>query len=56
MYYFYINPLTGLKLGIKNVIDDSTRVLIKTPKVTEISKKHFNCDSVNGFSIEDNGG
>ena len=32
------------------------RTLIKTPKVVELAKKYFNCNSIEGLEIEDQGG
>ena len=47
--------------GIENilmtqVIRGKTRTLIKTPKVVERAKKYFNCDSIEGLELEDQGG
>lgn len=51
----------GKKLGINNVIlntsiNNVSRLMIKTPKVLETARKHFNCQSLQGVELEDQGG
>ena len=41
---------------MKKVIRGITRTLIKTPKVVERAKKYFNCKSLEGLELEDQGG
>jgi hypothetical protein len=47
--------------GIDNIltykmIRGANRALIKTPKVVERAKKYFNCESLEGLELEDQGG
>ena len=47
--------------GIDNIlmqkeIRGKTRTLIKTPKVVERARKYFNCNSIEGLELEDQGG
>ena len=62
LYEDYINPETLEPLGIDNVIgkklmESGTKMnYIKSPKVLEKAKKHFNCNHMDGVPLEYNGG
>ena len=40
---------------MKKVIRGVEKTLIKTPKIVERAKKYFNCDSLEGLELEDQG-
>lgn len=61
LYGEYYNPVTRSKIPLSDVllndeINGLKRKLIKTPKVLEAAKKHFNCNSLKGVELENQGG
>ncbi len=62
LYEDYINPETLEPIGIGNVVgkkimENGLRMnYIKSPKVLQIAKKHFNCTNLDGVPLEYNGG
>lgn len=61
LFDYFINPSTNKPLGRANIIKKVTingieRSLITTPKVLEMAKKHFNCQSLQGVELENQGG
>jgi len=54
MFPYYPNGAEGTytKANIRGV----ERTIIKTPKVLEVAKKYFNCESITGIELEDQGG
>lgn len=50
------NPLGIDNVLKQEVVNNVTRTMIKTPKVVEAAKKHFNCSKVTGVELEDYGG
>ena len=52
LFQTYQNPPTIITKTINGV----ERILISTPKILEIAKKHFGCNSIEGIEIEDQGG
>ena len=54
MFPFFPQGIDNILM--KKVIRGVERTLIKTPKVVERSKKYFNCDSLEGLELEDQGG
>lgn len=60
LYPDYIDPSTMKRLGIDNVITTlkikgKPTKFIKTPKVIEKAKAHFDCDRIKGVPLENNG-
>jgi hypothetical protein len=61
LFEFFINPNTLAKLGLNNitkekVVNGLKKTLIITPKVLEVARKHFNCNSLEGIELENQGG
>ncbi len=62
LYEDYINPETLEPLGLDNVIrrkitESGKKInLIKSPKVVEKAKSHYNCTHLDGVPLEYNGG
>ena len=54
MFQYFPNGLEGTITTAE--IRRISRTLIKTPKVLEIAKKYFNCSSIIGIELEDQGG
>ena len=54
MFPFFPQGIDNILM--KKVIRGVERTLIKTPKVVERAKKYFNCDSLEGLELEDQGG
>ena len=50
-YYLYSRPVTT-----KKIINEIERTLIITPKVKNIAAQHFNCPSITGVELENQGG
>jgi hypothetical protein len=60
LFPYYIDS-TGKRIPIANTTTTATingisRTLIKSPKVLAAAKKHFNCDSMVGLELENQGG
>jgi hypothetical protein len=60
LFEFFIDS-NGRRLGIQNVVTEQVVngrlvTMIKTPKVIEAAKKHFNCPFVKGVEVENQGG
>ena len=52
----FVNPLTGIKLGASNIyklVNGATFMI--TPKVLSYARKHFNCPSLTGVPLENEG-
>jgi leishmanolysin len=57
----FINPNTIQQLKQSDIIgsvtvNGKTRSIIKTPKVIQAARKHFNCSTLEGVQLEDQGG
>lgn len=58
----YYNPVTKSKIPLNDILltDSSvnglSRKLIKSPKVLEAAKKHYNCSTLKGVELENQGG
>ena len=50
-YYLYSGSVTT-----KKIINGKERTLISTPKVKNIAAQHFNCSSITGVELENQGG
>ena len=57
----FINPDTGKPLPKEQLVESiSVRgfqtTILKTPKVVELAKKHYGCDTIKGVEMENQGG
>jgi len=60
LYKFFIDPTNNLNYGDANVAqiytnDTNTKPILKTPLVVEAAKKHYNCATLTGMRLEDEG-
>jgi len=56
LFKYYINPKTGKKLGLNNVIRKTGKKSeIITPKVVAFVRDHFKCKTLSGAPLEDEG-
>lgn len=60
-YSKFFDPKTGKRLPETDVVKEKTvagqkRKIIITPKVIAAAKKHFNCNSIEGLEVENQGG
>jgi len=56
LFKYYINPKTGKKLGLNNVIRKTGKKSeIITPKVVAFVQDHFKCKTLSGAPLEDEG-
>jgi len=58
LYAHWIDADTGRVLGKSNVMkkDQNGKAVIVTPKVQAFTRRHFNCNTLLGAAIEDEGG
>jgi len=60
LYQYYIDPVTLIRKKESDTyfVRDSGKFpyLIRSPKVLEFAKKHFNCQTMDGVPVEDDGG
>eukprot|EP00802_Teleaulax_amphioxeia_P007078 Tamp_07084.p1 GENE.Tamp_07084~~Tamp_07084.p1 ORF type:complete len:618 (+),score=81.29 Tamp_07084:601-2454(+) len=54
LIYLDNTVLVETKTGLDRV--DSKRTAVKSPKVVEVARKHFACDTLDGVELEDDGG
>lgn len=56
LYEYYVDSDFN-KIPIEKILktNSNNRKIIITPKVVEATKKHFNCESVEGLEVEDDG-
>jgi len=59
--YDHFVDASGNTIGSSNVYSSAVKrgqqtTLIKTPKVLEVSKEHFGCNTIEGMELENQGG
>jgi proprotein convertase subtilisin/kexin type 5 len=58
LYQYYLNPANGSLPyldQVSTIFSNSTPPLLKTPLVTELARQYYNCPSIQGMRLEDEG-
>jgi len=59
--FSFFKDIQGMSIPLDNIISNKTinnltRVILKTPKVLDYAKRHFNCYDIEGLELENQGG
>ncbi len=59
--FSFFKDVKGIPIPMDNIIsnitiNNLTRVMLKTPKVLDYARRHFNCNNIDGMELENQGG
>lgn len=55
LYQYYINPSTGAYLKSSSFVTTTSPYKLTLPKILKIAQDHYNCSTLQGVMLEDNG-